>query len=115
MFVSVERGFVPFTLVLLLAVLAGCTSVPRELPANGSSPPAACVENAACDDAEYCAKPVGECEGEGECRERPEVCTQVFAPVCGCDGQTYANACTAAAEGVNIEHRGECEDGEGRG
>jgi hypothetical protein len=44
----------------------------------------------------------------GTCVQRPETCTADFNPVCGCDGQTYSNACTAHASGVDIIANGEC-------
>jgi hypothetical protein len=65
-----------------------------------------------CPDDRYCAalRP-GRCPGEeqiGVCMRRPEVCTDEFNPVCGCDGVTYPNACNAAAVGVAVASRGEC-------
>lgn len=68
----------------------------------------ACRTNADCGGNEYCGKPEGQCDSEGRCQDRPEVCTQIFDPVCGCDGETYSNACEAAAAGVNVASQGEC-------
>ena len=44
----------------------------------------------------------------GICRTRPEACDQAFVPVCGCDGQTYGNACTANQQGQGVMSDGEC-------
>lgn len=45
----------------------------------------------------------------GTCKPRPEVCPQVYMPVCGCNAKTYGNACEAAADGVDVAHAGKCQ------
>lgn len=50
----------------------------------------------------------GRADAQGVCDTRPEICTQQFAPVCGCDNLTYSNSCHAAAAGVGVLSEGEC-------
>jgi hypothetical protein len=74
--------------------------------------PSACESNADCAKTELCAFPEGQCDTRGTCAPRPQVCTFIYRPVCGCDGHTYGNACSAAGSGVSIDYQGECrEDG----
>ena len=67
-----------------------------------------------CAGAEFCEfGPRGGCgfdDGQGLCQVRPEVCAEIFAPVCGCDSQTYPNDCFAAAGGTDVQYDGPCED-----
>lgn len=75
-------------------------------------------EGQGCLDGQFCDHPmdsdIGACGGTGGdsapgvCRDIPQACPEIFAPVCGCDGTTYSNACLAAAEGVSVEKDGEC-------
>jgi hypothetical protein len=58
-----------------------------------------------CSDGLYCSLQAGEClnsKAQGVCARKPQVCTREYRPVEGCNGQTYSNACTARAAGVNV-------------
>jgi len=56
----------------------------------------------------YCAHPDATCGGPGTCTARPSTCPDVVAPVCGCDGADYRNACEAATAGVDVAYPGTC-------
>jgi len=49
----------------------------------------------------------------GTCQPRPEVCDQLFAPVCGCDCKTYGNDCMRQAAGVSKRADGACSSATG--
>lgn len=64
-----------------------------------------------CDAGLWCQKLPGTCrvfDGFGKCSRVPMVCTQIFKPVCGCDGKTYGNDCTRQAAKVQLAHAGKC-------
>lgn len=67
-----------------------------------------CQTDQDCSGQEFCQHQTGECNGSGVCAPRPEVCTAVDEPVCGCNGRTYANACLAAQAGVSVAAKGIC-------
>jgi hypothetical protein len=66
----------------------------------------------ACPSSMYCDYPAGSyCGGADEtgvCRARPTSCTKEYKPVCGCDRNTYTNACNAAKAGVDVFKDGAC-------
>jgi Kazal-type serine protease inhibitor domain len=67
---------------------------------------AGCTSNAQCAATQYCAG-TG-CGTAGTCAARPEICSTLFSPVCGCDGRTYSNECVASAGGARVASRGAC-------
>ncbi len=60
----------------------------------------------------YCDFPIeahcGAADQTGVCKPIPEMCTEQYAPVCGCNDKTYANDCFAAREGIAVASQGEC-------
>ena len=64
-----------------------------------------------CDAGLWCQMPSGQCgvaDGAGTCVKAPEICNQIFLPVCGCNGMTYSNDCVRQAAKVSKAHDGKC-------
>lgn len=70
------------------------------------------VEAQSCNAGQFCqwasADMCGAADAPGVCSYKPDVCNKLFAPVCGCDGQTYGNACEAHASGTSVAKSGTC-------
>jgi hypothetical protein len=61
-----------------------------------------------CGGLQYCEKPPGACGGTGVCKPKPQICAAFYAPVCGCNNQTYSNSACASVYGINIAYYGVC-------
>jgi hypothetical protein len=66
-----------------------------------------------CDAGEYCAFSDGSCgkaDQTGVCTPIPQACPLEAVPweFCGCDGQVYGDACSAAMAGTDLSANGGC-------
>lgn len=61
-----------------------------------------------CSNAQWCKHDVTCGSVTGTCMSRPKSCPDLYAPVCGFDGQVYPNECSANANGVDTSPSGGC-------
>jgi hypothetical protein len=63
-------------------------------------------------DNQYCDVTVANaCNGAdlpGVCKITTKLCSEIYSPVCGCDGQTYSNDCFRVGARVQLDHTGAC-------
>lgn len=69
------------------------------------------IQGLPCPDGQFCQFEGCHPDAGGTCQPQPEACIQVHDPVCGCDGRSYMNACAAHANGMTVQHRGQCQAG----
>ncbi|MCB9597876.1 MAG: Kazal domain-containing protein [Sandaracinaceae bacterium] len=87
--------------------ICACAPPPPTRTSCGGFAGLTCAPDEWCDyDADVPA--CGAADHLGTCRPRPEACIEIYAPVCGCDGSSYANDCFAHAAGVDTWAGGLC-------
>lgn len=93
--------------VAVAAIVSGAQAV----QAAGEAARCGGAARTRCDGALWCDPRPGRCaspHARGRCVVVPQACTMIYQPVCGCDGNTYANDCVRRSSGVARKHDGAC-------
>ncbi|HEY2775894.1 MAG TPA: hypothetical protein VGK20_17765 [Candidatus Binatia bacterium] len=91
------------------AVMTEAKATCLSATSGGTATCTSCGSDADCAAGFFCQCPVATCDtAGGTCTQKPQVCPDVYAPVCGCDGKTYPNDCWREAAGTCSSRPGDC-------
>lgn len=118
---SPRAGALALTTLLLALGLLGCHRGEGEgttVDETGEGEGRACGSRGMepCGEGEFChfslEAACGATDRPGQCEAIPVVCTREYLPVCGCDGRSYGNTCSALAGGTSVAREGSCAEEE---
>ena len=95
--------------IALAAILLSGASISPSLAKVGAK--CGGIIGVICGPRQFCEYPPGTChvpDMQGTCVLKPRICSEIFLPVCGCNGKTYPNDCLRQAAGVSLAHPGKC-------
>ncbi|MBI1867065.1 MAG: Kazal domain-containing protein [Methylocystis sp.] len=101
--------------LLIVVALVGAVAVGKGGVALAAGVGATCggIAGLQCDGKLWCDPDPGQCGGAdiaGKCVNVPEVCTEIYKPVCGCDNKTYGNDCERQRAKVAKKSEGKCKE-----
>lgn len=66
-----------------------------------------CQSNLDCNNTQFCSF-INCTATQGSCMTVPQLCTEEYNPVCGCDDQTHNNSCFMQMNNQSLRNIGEC-------
>lgn len=103
-------------MILLSTTNAASTSSRHNLRTSSTQAEQSCASTSHCPHGHFCKFEDEACSKtqdllslSGVCTPLNFRCTRIFRPVCGCDGETYANSCLALSHGISVMAFESCE------